>query len=157
MSFLSRVGSATVLACSLSGGLRAAEPRLPAPSTWALNAAKSDFGGIPGMKSDVWHILVADSKHFRYTDVLTLDSGQVIRDNWDGAADGTLRPSPGGAGAKMGYHLTKETMHAEMADGSSMDGAMSLSPDGKTLTVKNDVHAKDGSVAHQTLVYERTK
>lgn len=135
----------------------AAQSLLPAPSRWTLNAAKSDFGGVPGMKSDVWWVLISNGKRFKYDDVMVLDSGQKVVSRWDGPQDGTMRPSPGWPGVKMGYNAADDSMTAEMPDGSVMKGVMALSEDKKVLTIKNDLRSKDGQVAHQTLVYERTK
>ena len=157
MSFFSRVISGLALVVFAAGSARAAHTLLPAPSVWTLDVAKSDFGGVPGMKSDVWRILIDTEKRFKYADTMTLDSGQVVENSWDGPQDGTMRPSPGWPGTKMGFNLATDTAHGEMADGSSMDSTMSLSQDGKRLTLKMDMRAKDGTTAHQTLVYERTK
>lgn len=156
MGIFSRNASGVILFLSMMGSARAAHTLLPAPSTWALNAAKCDFGGVPGMKSDVWRILVDNERQFKYTDTMTLESGEVVQNSWDGPQDGSMRPVPGWPGVKMGFNLATDTARSEMPDGSTMIGVMSLSKDGKVLTLKMDIHAKDGSVAHQTLIYERT-
>ena len=157
MSVRTRLVASALFAVVSAASAVAANTLLPAPSTWTLNVAKSDFAGIPGMKSDVWHIVANTEKRLKYTDLMVLDSGEKVPNSWEGPQDGTLQPVPGMPGAKASFKLADDSGHMEMPDGSRMDMVMTLSPDKKTLTLKNDVTDKDGKVAHQTLVYDRTR
>lgn len=157
MSASLRTLAVALLAVGVSIPAIAAHTLLPAPSTWTLDVGKSDFGGIPGMKSDVMHVLVDNEKWFKYTDVMVEDSGNTIKNGWSGPQDGTIRPVQGMPGSTAGFKLADDTGHLKMPDGTTADSVMTLSEDKKTLTFEMTWHMKDGKTALQKLIYSRTK
>src|SRR5215469_7002982 len=135
----------------------AAHTHAPTPSTWALNVAASDFGGGPTMKSDRMTILTDTEKWLKWTDVSVDGDGKTWKTSWSGPQDGTLKPVEGMEGAKASFKTADDSSHFEMADGSTSDSTLVMSPDKKKVTITATIKTKDGKEFHQTWVYDRVK
>ena len=146
-----------VLLGSFTLSALAAHTHAPTPSTWELNVAASDFGSGPTMKSDTMTILTDTEKWLKWTDVTVDGDGKTWKTAWSGPQDGTLKPIEGMEGAKAGFKTADDSSHWVMADGSSSDSTLVMSPDKKKVTITNVVKTKDGKTFNQTLVYDRTK
>jgi len=146
-----------VLLGSLTLSALAAHTHAPTPSTWELNVAASDFGGGPSMKSDTMTILTDTEKWLKWTDVAVDGDGKTWKTSWSGPQDGTLKPIEGMEGAKASFKTADDSSHWEMANGSSSDSTLVMSPDKKKVTITAVVKMKDGKTFNQTLVYDRTK
>ena len=146
-----------VLLGSFTLSALAAHTHAPTPSTWELNVAASDFGGGPTMKSDKMSILTDNDKWLKWTDVTVDGDGKTWKTSWSGPQDGTLKPVEGMEGAKASFKTADDSSHWEMADGSTSDSTLVMSPDKKKVTITATVKTKDGKEFHQTWVYDRVK
>ena len=134
----------------------AAHTHVPTPSTWTLNLAKSDFGGGPGMKSEVETITVDTDKWLSYRDVTIEDNGKKTTSIWRGPADGTLHPIKGMPEARGSWDSATDRSVVVMPDGSEMHGTLSM-PTPKQIVFQIDVKDTAGHTYHQTLLYDRTR
>jgi hypothetical protein len=133
----------------------AQEMHLPAGSMWKLNVAKSDFGGMPGWKSDMF-IVTKDTAMMLIWHGTTVEAnGKVDHPRWSGKEDGTMKPVMGMPGETAGFK-TDGTSQWKGADGSTWSMTMSVSPDMKTATFNVNGMGKDGKAFMQKLVYERS-
>jgi hypothetical protein len=146
-----------ILLGSFTFSALAAHTHAPTPSTWELNVAASDFGGGPTMKSDHMTILTDNDKWLKWTDVTVDGDGKTLKTSWSGPQDGTLKPVEGMDGAKASFKTADDSSHWEMADGSTSDSTLVMSPDKKKVTITAVVKMKDGKEYHQTWVYDRVK
>jgi hypothetical protein len=135
----------------------AAHTHAPTPSTWELNVAASDFGGGPTMKSDTMTILTDNDKWLKWTDVTVDADGKSWNTSWSGPQDGSLKPVEGMPGAQASFKTADDSSHWVMADGSTSDSTLVMSPDKKKVTITATVKTKDGKEYHQTWVYDRVK
>lgn len=145
-----------VLCAGMGPVAKAAKPLLPAPSTWRLDLMRSDFGGGPRVKSEVF--TVDSSKGVMMSmEFVTVDAaGETVKSSWSGREDGKLQPMEGSPGTSFGIDR-KGDEHWVYADGKTCDGKLSLGKDKQSLLVRMLVHLKDGRELHQMLIYERTE
>jgi hypothetical protein len=133
----------------------AARPKLPVPSSWELDQLRSDFGGGPRMKSDVFTVNSDKPANLSMDFVTVTDSGQTIKSSWSGPQNGRLLPVTGSPGTSFG--IDKEgNEHWVFGDGTTMEGKLSLEKDKKTVMVRLTVTGKDGKQYSQVLVYNQT-
>jgi hypothetical protein len=134
--------------------MMAARPKLPVPSTWTLDDLRSDFGGGPRMKSDVFTVNSDTAANLSVDFVTVDDSGQTMKSSWSGPQNGRLLPVTGSPGTSFG--IDKEgNEHWIFGDGTTMEGKLSLEKDKKTVMVKLTVTGKDGKQYSQVLMYNR--
>jgi hypothetical protein len=135
-------------------GMMAARPKLPVPSTWELDQLRSDFGGGPRMKSDVFTV-TSDKPDDLSVDFVTVDdSGQTMKSSWSGPQNGHLLPVTGNPGTSFG--IDKEgNEHWVFGDGTTIEGKLSVSKDKRTVLVRVTVTGKDGKQYSQVLMYGR--
>src|ERR1700733_9188647 len=113
----------------------AAKTKLPVPSTWELDQLRSDFGGGPRMKSDVFTVTSDKPDDLSVEFVTVDDSGQTMKSSWSGPQNGHLLPVTGSPGTSFG--IDKEgNEHWVFADGSTMEGKLSLEKDKRTVMVR---------------------
>jgi hypothetical protein len=135
--------------------MMAARPKLPVPSTWTLDDLRSDFGGGPRMKSDVFTVNSDTAANLSVDFVTVDDSGQTMKSSWSGPQNGRLLPVTGSPGTSFG--IDKEgNEHWVFGDGTTMEGKLSVSKHKGTLLVKMTVTGKDGKQYSQMLMYDRT-
>jgi len=152
LTLLPALGLAVATPCAL-----AAHTHAPTPSTWELNVAASDFGGMPAMKSDKMTILTDTEKWLKWTDVSVDPDGKTWNTSWSGPQDGTMKPIVGMDGAKAGFKTADDSSRWVMPDGSVSEGVMVMSADKKKVTITGTFKTKDGKEFHQTLIYDRIK
>jgi hypothetical protein len=136
--------------------MMAARPKLPVPSTWELDQLRSDFGGGPRVKSDVFTVN-SDKPTLLSVDFVTVvGSGETIKTSWSGPQNGQLLPVTGNPGTSFG--IDKEgNEHWVYGDGTTMVGKLSLEKDRTTVIVRLTVTGKDGKQYNQVLMYNRTE
>lgn len=135
---------------------KAAKPLLPAPSTWRLDLMRSDFGGGPRVKSEVFTVESSKGAMMRMEFVTVDAAGETVKSSWSGREDGKLQPMEGSPGTSFGIDK-KGDEHWVYADGKTCDGKLSVGKDKQSLLVRLTVRMKDGQEFHQMLIYERTE
>ncbi len=112
----------------------AQQVHVPTPSTWKLNAAKSDPAGPLSQLTSYTLTFLSDTpEKLSYRAVWTDANGKTVSSGYDGPEDGTLRPL---LGSKDRASFTPGGMgHFVDADGTTSDAQLSLSPDGKSITM----------------------
>lgn len=134
--------------------MMASRPKLPVPSTWQLDQLRSDFGGGPRFKSDVFTVMSDKPEDLQLQFVITDSSGQTLKSSWSGPQNGTMLPVEGMAGTTFGINGKGEE-HWVYGDGSTLEGVMSISKDKKTVLVRATVTEKDGKAYQEVLMYGR--
>ena len=147
--------SALLFACLATPLALAQHTHLAAGSVWTLNAAKSDFGGGPSMKSDVFVMVTDTEKWGKLTDTADFGDGKLMKMSWSGPEDGTPRPLVGVKGTFATNAATDVT--TEVIDSYTQTCKFSLSADKKIFSEKCTAKLKDGKMVQQTIVYDRTK
>ncbi|HEY4009580.1 MAG TPA: hypothetical protein VGM11_05475 [Acidobacteriaceae bacterium] len=151
-----RTALPVVLALSaLSLPALAEHPLSPAPSTWKLNIAASDFGGGPKPASVTTTLFANTDNNLRWRHSETNSQGTTTG-SWTGARDGKLRPVSGIKGEKFSMQHDG-TFHIDEADGTTVDGTIIGADDGKTYTETATIKTKDGQEHHEKLVFDRVK
>jgi hypothetical protein len=133
----------------------AARPKLPVPSTWELDQLRSDFGGGPRVKSDVFTVTSDKPDDLSVDFVTVVDSGQTVKSSWSGPQNGHLLPVTGNPGTSFGIDKNGNEQWV-LGDGTTMVGKLSLEKDKKTVLVRLTVTGKDGKQYSQVLVYNLT-
>ena len=134
----------------------AAKTLLPSPSTWRLDLMRSDFGGGPTVKSDVFTV-ESDKSATMSMEFVTVDAaGATLKSSWRGREDGKLQPVEGSPGTSFGID-GKGNEHWVYADGRTSEGKLSVEKDKQSVLVRLTVRMKDGQEFHQMLIYERTE
>jgi hypothetical protein len=155
-SGLRLLSTAVMCGAMVCPAMMAARPKLPVPSTWELDQLRSDFGGGPRVKSDVFTVN-SDKPALLSVDFVTVvDSGETIKSSWSGPQNGHLLPVTGSPGTSFG--IDKEgNEHWVYGDGTTMVGKLSLEKDRVTVIVRLVVTGKDGKQFNQVLMYNRTE
>jgi hypothetical protein len=136
--------------------------KAPAADPWAgkftLDTAKSTFHD-PAPKEETLTVDAANKSAVKYSTKGTGADGAPYTESFDGKPDGKeyslLRN--GQPVARISYH--RDTPHSSTGHGATADGAtfveiVTLSSDGKTITVKQHVTAKDGTF-NQVFLFHR--
>lgn len=117
---------------------------------------RSDFGGGPTVKSDVFTV-ESDKGATMSMDFVTVDAaGETVKGSWSGREDGKLQPVEGRPGTSFGIDK-KGNENWAYADGKTCEGKLSVEKDKQSLLVRLTVRMKDGQEFHQMLIYERTE
>ncbi len=141
---------------TMSPALMKGRLKLPVPSTWELDQLRSDFGGGPRMKSDVFTVN-SDKPALLSVDFVTVDdAGQTVKSSWSGPENGQLLPLTGNPGASFGMDKDGNE-HWVLGDGTTMVGKLSLEKDRSTVIVRLTVTGRDGKQYNQVLMYNRTE
>jgi hypothetical protein len=157
---------ALLFCCSLAFAQAATKAPAPAPAPtpdpWAgkfkLDIAHSKFHG-PAPKEETLTVDAANRSAVKYSTKGTGADGAPYTESFDGKPDGKeyslLRN--GQPVARISYH--RNTPHNSTGKGATADGAIftenvTLSNDGKTITVKQHFTAKDGEF-DQVVVFHR--
>jgi hypothetical protein len=130
----------------------------PWAGTWKLDVAKSKMRG-PAPKEETVTSSGAAGDIVKYSISGVAADGKPINESYDGKADG--QPYPfivnGQEVAKISYHRDSDhqySTHGTVADGSTSAGTVTLSKNGKTLTIQEHVKATQGEF-DQTIVYNK--
>jgi hypothetical protein len=147
------LGAVTALAAQTSQSV--ADPWV---GTWKLDVAQSQFH-TPAPREETVQIESVNQGPVRYTVSGTDAEGKPLLESFDGKSDGQPYPVSvnGLEGARMS--LTRVSDHeytgqGAMADGTPITEKISLSPDGKTITIVRQSSGSKGS-ASETAVFVR--
>jgi hypothetical protein len=146
---------AVLLSFSLAFAQTAKKAPAPAPAgpdpwvgNWKLDTATSKFHG-PAPKEETLTIDAANRSAVKYSTKGTQADGKPYTESYDGKPDGKeyslLRD--GQPVARISYHRNTDhnsTGHGATADGATFVETVTLSNDGKTITVKQHFTAKEG-------------
>jgi len=118
----------------------------PWAGTWKFDAAKSKLHGpAPKEETVTSQAAGAGGQTVKYSIQGTAADGSAMTESYDGKADGQAYPfiANGKEVAKISYHRDSDhqyTSHGTGADGTTTTGTVTLSKDGKTITIQE--HAK---------------
>jgi hypothetical protein len=132
-----------------------------AVGTWKLDTQKSDFGGLPAPRNMT--VVVSEDSKTKVTWKAsgTNASGKKISESYSGDYDGKTNPIKGSEMAEsVGYTRNPDgTISSVTKDKSGTDvahGTLTLSDDGKTITIKTARKGPNGDVSY-TEVFTRVK
>jgi hypothetical protein len=130
----------------------------PWAGTWKLDVAKSKMQG-PAPKEETVTSSGATGDVVKYSISGTAADGKPIHESYDGKADGQPYPfiANGQEVAKISYHRDSDhqfSTHGTAADGSTTAGTVTLSKNGKTMTIQEHVKSTQGEF-DQTIVYNK--
>jgi hypothetical protein len=131
-----------------------------ASGSWNLDVTKSEFGEAPKPKSA--HLTIAiKGKRLSWTSDVVGADGTRIKRFFDGVIDGKaypLRSEPDEGAISASYTQNKDgTTHAAIKSPTGrMDMTISLSRDGKTLIIKNELIDNFGERVSWSEVWKRT-
>ena len=150
----------TLLALALTGALAFGQAADPWAGTWKFDAAKSKLNG-PAPKEEIVTSQATgpDRLTVKYSISGTAADGTPINQTFDGKADGQPYPVMAGGEemAKITYHrdsVNQYTSYGVSPDGTTTTGTVTLSKDGKTITVQEHVKGPQGEF-DQTIVYDK--
>jgi hypothetical protein len=132
----------------------------PWAGTWKLDVAKSKLHGpAPKEEAVTSQGVGATGNDVKYTISGVGADGKPFSQSYDGTADGQPHPAVanGQEVAKVSYHKDSDhqySSHGTGADGSTTTGTVTLSKDGKTITVQEHVKGPQGEF-DQTIVYDK--
>lgn len=148
-----------VLLLLLSGTFAFSQAADPWAGNFKLDTAKSKFTGTPAPKEETVAVDSASKDSVKYTIKGTDHDGKPYTVSYDGKV-GTASPETvdGKEIAQITYQMPSAhefTAQSKGSDGSSGTSTITLSKDGKTITVRE--HSKDakGAAHQQTMVYDR--
>jgi hypothetical protein len=130
-----------------------------ASGTWNIDLAKSEFGAAPKPKSAHLTIFVKGNSLSWTSDVVRAD-GNRIKQFFDGAIDGKeyrVRSEPDAGAVSASYTLNKDgTTHSALKSSTGrMETTISVSPDAKTLIIKNELIDNSGEKVTWSEVWRR--
>lgn len=128
----------------------------PWVGTWTLNASQSQFQ-TPAPQSQTVQIESVNQGPIRYTISGTDAQGKPVLESFDGKSDGQPYPISvnGYEGGRMSLTRVSDreyTGQGTLADGSPVTQKITLSPDGKTITVQSQGKSNQGAF-NNTVVY----
>ena len=138
-----------LLGCSLAlAQAKKAAPADPWVGTWKLDTSKSKFHN-PGPKEETLTVDAANQDAVKYSMKGTAADGSPYTEAYDGKPDGKEYPLTrnGQEVVKLSYHRNTDhnsTGKGAVVDGSTFTETVTLSKDGKTITVKQHHKTKDG-------------
>jgi hypothetical protein len=120
----------------------------PWVGSWKLDVSKSKFHN-PGPKEETLTVAAASKDAVKYSMKGTDPAGAAYTEAYEGKPDGKPYPLTrnGQEVAKISYHRNTDhnsTGNATVVDGSTFTENVTLSADGKTITVKQHHKTKDG-------------
>jgi hypothetical protein len=146
----------TILAVSI--GLAQEKPSMA--GNWKLDIAQSEFGAGPAPKSQAGTIFKDTPQMFSYRVDGVDERGQAFWYSWSGPEDGSKHTTliNGKPGDQAGFTRDQDgtlVQHSEAEDGSTVEGHISLSPDGNTLTIEGNSKSRDGQESRDKQVWHR--
>ena len=130
----------------------------PWVGAFKLDLAKSKFSG-PTPREETISVAAARKDSIKYTIAGKDGNGDSYTFNYEGKADAASpEMMEGKAIAQITYHMAsshKFTADGHGADGSTSTGAITLSDDGKTITVNQHNKTAQGAEQEITAVYVR--
>lgn len=151
----------SLFAVALIGALTFAQGNAdPWAGTWKFDAAKSKLHGpAPKEETVTSQGSGPGGQTIKYSIHGTAADGSAITESYDGKADGQAYPfiANGQEVAKISYHRDSDhqyTSRGTGADGSISTGTVTLSKDGKTITIQEHVKGQQGEF-DETIVYNK--
>ncbi|MBZ5507924.1 MAG: hypothetical protein LAO78_20880 [Acidobacteriia bacterium] len=136
----------------LAGSMAFAQAKKAAPADpwvgdWKLDVSKSKFHN-PGPREETLTVAAANNDAVKYSMKGTDPAGAAYTEAYEGKPDGKPYPLTrnGQEVAKISYHRNTDhnsTGNATVVDGSTFTENVTLSADGKTITVKQHHKTKD--------------
>jgi len=130
----------------------------PWAGTFKMDLSKSKFSG-PAPKEETSTVASATKDSIKYTIAGTDAKGNQYSITFDGKADAPGQQMVNGqAVATITYHMSTPrefTSSAQSSDGSTSTGTVTLSKDGKTITVHEKGKNAQGGVQEDMAVYVR--
>jgi hypothetical protein len=128
----------------------------PWVGTWKLDASQSQFQ-TPAPQSETVQIESVNQGPIRYTLSGTDAQGKPLLESFDGKSDGQPYPISvnGYEGGRMAFTRVSDREYSgqgTLADGTPVTQKISLSPDGRTITVQSQGKSKQGGFS-DTVVY----
>jgi hypothetical protein len=147
-----------ILAVSI--GLAQDKPSMA--GSWKLDITQSDFGSEPAPKSMAGTIQKETPQMLSFRVHGVDDKGKAFWYSWRGPEDGSKHPMlvNGKPSGQTGFTRDQDgtlVQHNEEADGSTVEGHISLSPDGNTMTIEGNSKSKDGKESRDKQVWHRVK
>jgi hypothetical protein len=148
--------------CALVFSVNALSQKKTAADPWAgtfkLDLSKSKFSG-PSPKEETATVASATKDSIKYTIAGTDVNGNPYSFSYDGKADTAGQQVRNGrAIATITYHMPSPrefTSNGEGADGARSTGTVTLSKDGKTITVHEKSKNAQGAEQENTATYVR--
>jgi anti-sigma factor RsiW len=155
--------AALIGALILTGAISVLAQKKPATAdpwagTWKMDLANSKLHG-PAPKEETITSSGSAGGVVKYSIGGTAADGTPINESYDGKSDGKPYPflANGQKVADISYHRDSDhqySSHGTAADGSTTAATVTLSKDGKTLTVQEHVKTSQGEF-DQTIVYNK--
>jgi hypothetical protein len=131
-----------------------------AVGNWILNPTKSHFQNMPAPKLERLRVLKDDEKDLSWTLSGFDVDGKAFHEFYEGPTDGSYHPIVGSANAaNVAYTRNNSVIKWVVKDktGAIVEtGSGSVSPDGRTLTLKGILKTPQGEASF-TSVYDRFK
>jgi hypothetical protein len=131
-----------------------------AVGTWKLDPARSSAGNMPLPKFEQLVITTDDPNAMKWSVKVVSADGKSSIESYDGPTDGKDHPMMSSNGAStIAYNRTSDGVQWVMKDrtGATIEAASGeLSADGKTLTIKGELHVPKGTVNFVS-VYNRVQ
>lgn len=128
----------------------------PWVGTWKLDVSQSQFHN-PAPREETVQIESVNQGPIRYTVSGTDASGKPMLQSFDGKSDGQTYPVAvnGVEGARMSLSRVSDreyTAQGTLADGTPVTEKITLSPDGKTITILRQASASQGAYSETTVL-----
>ena len=150
----------TLLALVLTGAFAFSQGTDPWAGTWKFDAAKSKLHGPAPKEETVTSQGTGPGRDIvKYSVRGTAADGTAIDESFDGKSDGQAYPFMAGGKevAKITYHrdsANQYSSHGTSSDGTTTTGTVTLSKDGKSITVQEHVKGPQGEF-DETVVYNK--
>jgi hypothetical protein len=132
----------------------------PSVGTWKYDRAQSDFGTQAKPKS-MRLVITKDTPQMLSWHLTEVEAnGKTVKESWSGAQDGGMHPlrSTEGKGEASFKHEGNDFVRQEkMADGEMVEGHITISDDGNTMTDHVTGTDKDGKQFTATMVWQKVK
>jgi hypothetical protein len=127
---------------------------------WKLDIAQSEFGAGPAPKSQAGTIFIDTPQKLSYRVQGIDEKGQAFWYSWSGPEDGSKHTTliNGRPGDLVGFTRDQGgtlVQHSWAENGSTVEGHISLSPDGNTLTIEGPSKSRDGKESRDKQVWHR--
>jgi hypothetical protein len=144
-------------AAAFAGDKKAAKTD-PWVGDWKMDVSKSKFP-TPGPKEETLTIAAADETAVKYSTKGTGPDGAPYTESYAGKPDGKAYPliKNGQEVGRISYHRTSDHSSsgtAEMDDGTLMTETITLSKDGKTITINGHIKAGRSELS-ETIVFNK--
>ncbi|MGA2992529.1 MAG: hypothetical protein ABSD88_18830 [Candidatus Korobacteraceae bacterium] len=127
--------------------------------TWELNLRNSNWGNLPPPKSATINVLSYDGREMQWTAEAADEHGNNIAASWKGALDATLVEATGtNGGVYYSFQPSEEGIRetTTFPEGSRITSLATISPDGRTLTLRRHMTSPTRGEADWIEVYEKT-